>query len=207
MRYFLLFLLVSLQAGWSWAAAPRGDGDSSQAAKAQYLLRQISAERDAARAENAKLQAEIEELQEKLDKAESRQTRLEKSLDSTGDVLDKYKENSEKLRERILKDRERTLELVEKFKDTIKVLRTIEHDKSTLQASLDQREQRLQECEAKNLKMYQANLDLLDQYENKGAWDALMQKEPVTGLKRVEVENIVENYKNLLNRSSFANAQ
>jgi hypothetical protein len=35
---------------------------------------------------------------------------------------------------------------------------------------------------------------MLDKYRNKGVWASLSQKDPVLGLKNVEVENVVQEY-------------
>jgi hypothetical protein len=49
-------------------------------------------------------------------------------------------------------------------------------------------------CEDKNLKLYGYADEVLGLYKNKGVWAALSQKEPVLGLKEVDVENVVQEY-------------
>ena len=53
-------------------------------------------------------------------------------------------------------------------------------------------------CEAKNLKLYQYSQELVTRYQKKGVWAALAQKEPVTGIKDVGVENVVQEYQEKL---------
>lgn len=53
-------------------------------------------------------------------------------------------------------------------------------------------------CEAKNLKLYELGQTVLQQYQHKGVWSSLMQKEPVTGIKQVEIENFVQEYQDKL---------
>ena len=50
-------------------------------------------------------------------------------------------------------------------------------------------------CEAKNLTLYQYSMDLLKAYRNKGVWASLEQKDPVLGLKDVDVQNVVQEYR------------
>jgi chromosome segregation ATPase len=50
-------------------------------------------------------------------------------------------------------------------------------------------------CEDKNLKLYGYGADLLQAYRKKGVWASLAQKDPVLGLKEVDVENVVQEYK------------
>jgi chromosome segregation ATPase len=49
-------------------------------------------------------------------------------------------------------------------------------------------------CESKNLKLYSYAQDLLLAYRKKGVWAALSQKDPVFGLKDVDVQNVVQEY-------------
>ncbi len=53
-------------------------------------------------------------------------------------------------------------------------------------------------CEGNNRKLYQLNVELLERYRKKGVFDALLQHEPVTGLKDVETQNIVQKYRDEL---------
>ena len=49
-------------------------------------------------------------------------------------------------------------------------------------------------CEAKNLKLYEYSQGLLQQYQRKGVWAALKQKEPTLGIGKVGVETVVQEY-------------
>jgi DNA repair exonuclease SbcCD ATPase subunit len=49
-------------------------------------------------------------------------------------------------------------------------------------------------CEDKNMKLYSYAETVLGLYKNKGVWASLSQKEPVLGLKEVDVENVVQEY-------------
>jgi chromosome segregation ATPase len=50
-------------------------------------------------------------------------------------------------------------------------------------------------CEGNNRKLYQLNVNLLERYRKKGVFDALLQHEPVTGLNDVEMQNIIQKYR------------
>ena len=45
------------------------------------------------------------------------------------------------------------------------------------------------------MKLVDTNRELVEQYVNKGLWQALRQAEPITQLKQVEIENIAQEYK------------
>jgi predicted site-specific integrase-resolvase len=50
-------------------------------------------------------------------------------------------------------------------------------------------------CAQKNVQLAGIATEALDRYEKKGCFGALAQAEPFTGLKRAEVENAVEEYR------------
>ena len=52
-----------------------------------------------------------------------------------------------------------------------------------------------QVCATNNVKLYHASLEMLDLYQKKGVADALQQDEPFIQLKRVQLENLVQDYK------------
>jgi len=83
-------------------------------------------------------------------------------------------------------------------------------DKETLSAKLADAERRLADqkrqaetalnyqgkilagCQERNARMYQLGNELLDQYEQKGCLTSVLQAEPFTGLKRAQIEKMVE---------------
>ena len=68
-------------------------------------------------------------------------------------------------------------------------------DLKDTKSKLGTAEQSTRVCEDKNLKLYQYSLQLVARYRHKGFFDVLLQKEPVTQLKQVEIDNIVQDYK------------
>jgi chromosome segregation ATPase len=181
-------------------------GSNEQAAlvaRMQQMVNDVTAERDALRAQNARLAEELAEAEA----AHAKQVQqLEKKLGGSETVLDKYKENDVALRERLAQDRARMQELVDKFRETAQNLRQVEMERGELKLELAGRQEELRLCTRKNLDLYQASLELLDSYEEKGVWDAMMQREPVTGLKRVDVENRIEEYRRRLDQMQVVGA-
>ena len=58
-------------------------------------------------------------------------------------------------------------------------------------------------CEAKNMRLVELGREILTLYERKGFREVLLQKEPVTGLKRVELENLAQGYGDKLYENKF----
>jgi chromosome segregation ATPase len=159
--------------------AKAADAADQKVLRVQRMLRQVSQERDALQAENTRLKSEIEELNRKHAGA---------------------KKNSDAA---LAKSRESNAAMSTELQRTEQNLRQIQTDKNLLQETVVGQAQQLETCESHNVKLLQVNRDLLGQYENKGLFDSLMQREPITGLKGVELENIVQDYQDRLDRLVF----
>jgi hypothetical protein len=160
--------------------ASAADTDEQKAlVRAQRLLHQMSQERDAAQAENAKLKIEVEELNKKLGG-------LKKSSETS-----------------LAKAHENNVALNESLQKTTQNLHQTETEKTQLQATVVDQAQLIESCAAKNVKMVQINRELLDHYAQKGCFDAMLQREPLTQLKRVELENIVQEYQDQIDQQEF----
>ena len=168
-------IVLALACGATWAA----DNDDQKAARAQRMLRQMTLERDAALAENARLKIDLEELNRK-------HTGVKKSSDSA-----------------LAKSRESIAALNADMQQAMQNLRRTESEKNLLQETVVSQAQQIETCESHNVKLLQVNHDLLGQYEKKGFFDSLMQREPIIGLKGVELENIVQDYQDRLDRLVF----
>ncbi len=159
--------------------ARRDPDDQRVLAKAQYLLKQVSTERDALKADNAQLKTQ-------LDAANARLTTQQKT---SGEAIAKYRENTSSLGDHLREMTEKNQQLSADF----------------LAAKNEgmERTQQVRVCADNNLKIYQISMELANRYRKKGVFDALLQREPVTQLKRVEIDNIAEQYKDLLGDLKF----
>jgi chromosome segregation ATPase len=90
---------------------------------------------------------------------------------------------------------ERTAAANAKLGDSARQLATRDAELAEVRQGLERSKTDTATCEAKNLKLYSYSQDLLQAYRKKGVWASLAQKEPVLGLKEVDVENVVQEYK------------
>lgn len=180
MRIVALFSAAMFMASAMMADTARAaDAADQKVERMQRMLRQVSQERDSLQAENTRLKSEIEELNRK-------HTGIKKNSDTA-----------------LAKSRESNAALSTELQRTEQNLRQIQTDKDLLQETVVGQAQQLETCESHNVKLLQVNRNLLGQYENKGFFDSLMQREPITGLKGVELENIVQDYQDRLDRLVF----
>lgn len=74
-----------------------------------------------------------------------------------------------------------------------------DNQRRTLSTNLAQTTKSLDVCEAKNAKLHQFGTELIQIYEKPSSYEAAMRKEPFFQLKRVELENILQNRQDQLN--------
>lgn len=175
--------------------ASRDVGEQAAVAKAQAMLRQISSEKEALQAEKAQLEEELAKKDKKIESLDKKLQHAEKSLKSSADTANRYQDAVAAQRARMEEMRGKFQALVDKYRELVAALKLVEMERVALQDKTAQQVGEIEACGKKNGELYQAALDMIEKYENKGVWEALLQQEPVTQLKRVEIENIVDEAK------------
>ena len=74
-------------------------------------------------------------------------------------------------------------------------LKSMVAEKKTLQSELRKERLKFDRCMTKNAKLCLIANELIKKYQNKGVIGTLMQKEPFTQLKKVEIEKFMQEYK------------
>jgi chromosome segregation ATPase len=91
--------------------------------------------------------------------------------------------------------RQQLAALSAKQTETARMLNERETLLKRVQSDLDASRAAGSSCEAKNVKMYEYSQELARRYESKGVWTAMRQKEPVTGIGGVGMENLLQEYR------------
>jgi hypothetical protein len=58
-------------------------------------------------------------------------------------------------------------------------------------------------CSERNARMYKLGNDLLDKYEEKSCFTSVLQAEPFTGLRRAQIEKMVEEEREKLDKDEL----
>ena len=82
-----------------------------------------------------------------------------------------------------------------KFRETAQALRDTETDRTAARQLVSTQEQQLKKCGEHNAGLYKLNAELLNHIEHEGLFSRLAASEPFTRLKRIENENLVDEYK------------
>lgn len=181
----------------SIAAVRDAGGNAKIVAKLQAMVRQATAERDQIKTELAKLTGELEAAKKATSKAVTASDKLNKKLS-------RQQSSNKTISKRLELTHAKLLEVIDKYK----ALNQSKHELKAQHVGLQDLQQgtleELKSCEGKNVKMYEAASDLLENYENKGVLTQLLQGEPLLQFKSVEIENIVQDYEDKLRDQQYS---
>jgi len=149
-------------------------------AKAQFMLRQVSGEKAALEAKNHDLQTQIDALTKKAAVMVKEQQVAELG--------------KEKLSDQVSGVKEKYVALVNKYNELREAYIAEKKRGQSDAAKMDERDAFIKQCVDSNKKLFTINQEILGKYEHKGFWDVINQKEPLTGLSQVELENMVQDY-------------
>lgn len=178
-------------------AAPRDANRNDGAVmKLQTMVRSLSAERDALKAEKDGLVAELERLKkEKADVAAER--------DALSVELATQKHTVSALQTRLGNTETRLQNVSEKYSQTSHAKTELEQSLTRLTSDKQKTDQQLKTCVEHNVKLYESAKELLERYENKGTLSGLLQDEPLLGFQSVEMQNVVQEYQDRLEAGRF----
>lgn len=80
----------------------------------------------------------------------------------------------------------------------VEIAQKTEGDRTKLAGQVIELQRKLADREAKNLALFKLGNEILKRYERFGLGDALAAKEPFTGITRVKLENLVQDYQDKL---------
>jgi chromosome segregation ATPase len=186
-------------------AAPASAADDKKAAQAQVrqlqqAQRKLEQEKAQLAAEKTTVDGELKDTKDKLDEAKRgteavtrRRAALEKELSAAASEKAALKTQLTELEAKLA-------DAGKKQADTTAVLRKTEEAKAAVEATLTQRSQTLATVEAKNDTQHKLSMEILEKYQQKGCTTSLLQREPLIGLKQVEIENFTESYREKLDQ-------
>jgi len=156
----------------------------------------IQEEVDKLTKEKGLLAAQQTELKAKAEALEAKTASLEKknaSLEAKAASMDS--KNAE-LAERLSKVEADRTALDQKQKQTMKTLQDTEKALRNLDQKYDQ-------CAEHNARLYTIGNELIKKYQDKGFLGTLAEKEPFTQVKKVEMEKLVQDYKDKIDQQKM----
>ena len=188
-------VVLALALGCSFAHAdpPNALANAQTAlARAQGLLRQLNEQKQQADVENAKLKATTASLEQELKHAKLESAEREADITARAKEAEQVNARLSHSNARNDKLTDKLKQVIAKYKETARGLKQSQAERDQLQSGLIAAKIELADAEKKNLALYQTNREILETYKKKSGWTALLQQEPVTGIKQVEIESKIE---------------
>ncbi|MEP7242123.1 MAG: hypothetical protein ABI885_00405 [Gammaproteobacteria bacterium] len=190
----LLALAILIPAsGPAGAQAARSGGAPN--AQLMQQMQQLASERTALQAENARIKKELEDLRKERDQLKSGRQAVDQRVQASTAALARSTAQRDSTEQELTQFKAKTQELVAKFRETAETLRTVESEQTTTQQTLGTRDRELKTCVDRNVALYKLNSEVLTRFEKQSTWSRVARAEPFTQIKRVELENLVDGYK------------
>ena len=211
MNYLLRLLSVCILLLLQWGlpanlqAAPRdaGKADSGAVLKLQAMVKSLTGERDAAKAESGKLTAEIDKLKKENTENAAKLSAADAAKQQLDGELTTQKASANRIQETLDQYKTRLQEVIDKHKEVTQSKNELSNELAALKAQHQATEQQLAQCTEHNVKLYQSGKDLLAHYQNKGTLGSILQDEPILQFNSVEMENIIQDYEDKLNSGVY----
>jgi len=212
-----ILMVTSLLTNPSLAAEKK----DKAARRAQQMVQQIQQEK-------AQLQAQLDqELQAKaameadLAKAQTENVAIKSKLSAANVKIDGLEVNLKEMTAERLAFEAKLMktqielqatktalnELDVKYQGTVYDLKVNEQQRANLTATSIQKTKLIDACVAKNNKLYDYGLDLVKLYENPTEYKKVVLTEPFSQLKRVQLENILQDYNDKIDEQSLKTAK
>ena len=215
----MLIILLSFSIGFITPtianAAEKKDKSARRAAlMVQKMQQDMQAQMDA---EKVKFDAQIKVLEDDLKNKTEQQEKLNQSVVSlelknkaTQSELTKTRAEKTALDAKLTQT-QTMLETTQKSLADLKVdhnqsltdLKFNDNQRKTLSANLADTTKLMNTCEAKNTKLHQFGSELISIYDKPSSYESAMRKEQFFQLKRVELENILQNKQDKLDEERF----
>lgn len=210
-RVFLALAIATMLWGPVWAASDKKQNREREALRrAQMQLQQVQGQVSALEQEKAALGKERDQVRKEVQAVRGKLRKSERDLAEEKTRGEQLAKELEGTKQDLSATKTRLADTEGKLADTAKALfqtqqtlaRT-EVDKRALEILKVRQEKDIAACEGKNLRLYQTGRELMTRFEQKACGEIMAQKEPFTGLKRVEVENLLEEYRDKLDEQKL----
>jgi len=207
-RFLLSLLLVTMTAAPAWAANDSREKQmlrrlQQQVQQIEQARAQAEQEKTAAVAGKDSSERELNELRSG-DSAAKRQLAGERAARSRTEAeLKTMQTELEGLKLRMADTEKKLVDSMALQRITAEKLAQSESAKKQTESQLAGNRQDLKICQTHNGRFYSIGREMMQKYRDKSCQDALAQAEPFSGLKKVEVENLLEMWRDRLDREKL----
>lgn len=185
--------------------AVHAEASDKKASREREALRRVQQQLSQVQGQIASLEQEKGKLAEDLDKVQASSKVVESKAARLQGELNAGKQQQTSLTQELVLAKEALATAAQNLAETRKTLSEITlalqqaaAEKRDLEAIKVRNERDMASCERRNLALYEVGRSLMFRFEHKTCGETLAQKEPFTGLKKVETENLLEEYRDKL---------
>ena len=149
------------------------------------------------------MEAAIEAKNAALREMEGMEEKYEKKTAHLEARLQKYAERIEKQLEILEQYKNKLAEAVRVARERHAKIMSLEEEKKRLTISLQETTSGLRRCETHNVRLSQLAEELVNAYHHKGVGASLAQAEPFTKIKQVELEKMVQEYLDRIDKDNM----
>ena len=184
-------------------AASKKDPNKEALRRVQMQVKQGQDEKEILAQEKAALSQEMEALKKKTGGIEASVARANRARIQADEQAESLKREKDALTEKVADVEKRLSENEHSLRDTRQNLQQETSQKQRLEQTLGARDKELGVCETKNKKLYQYQVELINRAQNRGSLAVLLESEPLTQMKRVEIENLLEEYRDKIDNEQI----
>lgn len=167
-----------------FAAEKKADPNKGEVRRLQQAQRQLAQEKNELMEQKAAVEAELGEVRKKAEAETRRAANLNREVAALRSARDEVAA--------------RLAEMEAELRRTQELQRAAEAEGKRLQFALNTEKQQHFDCAENGKALRKVGAEVLALYEKKSCLDSTLQREPFTGLKRVEIENAVEDLRDKL---------
>jgi ABC-type transporter Mla subunit MlaD len=190
-------LLIVLAAGSVHGQVQRSGG-GGEAQKFMQQYQQLAAEKTALQGQVTQLKKDLDTANAELAAAKKERDGLKARSGASAAAAAQLaganaaRQNAEKSLEQ---NKQRTTELVDRFKETVGTLKGVESDRAELKKDNLALNAAYDKCALDNLSLYDISKTVLDRYEHVGLFTKVSSAEPFTRITRTRIDNLVDEYR------------
>lgn len=205
-RLLPAFLIATLAAAPVWADESR---ERQMLRRVQQQMQQVEQARVLAEQEKAAALADKDKLERELEQAKATGRKLSRERAARGRAerdLKAVQSELDLLKAKLTDTEAKLADTQAKLQATTQTLAQTESAKKQTESQLAGTQQNLGQCRTHNGRLYTLSREMMTKYRDKTCQDALAQAEPFTGLKRVEIENLLETWRDAADRERVSEA-
>lgn len=203
MMSFTLLLCMAVTATHAEASDKRASREREALRRVQQQMSQMQGDMAALEQEKIRLTADLDKAAASSKAEEGKAARLQNDLGASKRQLLSVTQELTLTKEALATTTPHLDETKASLDETSRTLQQTEAEKRDLETLKTRNARDMAALEHDNVALYALGRSLMDRFKHKTCGETLEEKEPFTGLKKVETENLMEQYRDKLDDQKY----